>query len=177
MWISHGKEHDYEEKEGHQLLQAELCPSRLKFLWGQGAARGPAPGAAGPGTCLGPLLWPRAVPLQWLLHSPAAQPRPLLAPDGQQGGQHLKASSPAPAAPPSPRRCHPGTADPGRTRRPSAFASTSHPHRQWQLTLEPFFLARLPGFLHAPGMHLQAATHNATAGHPPGSGGLHLLQC
>ena len=53
----------------------------------------------------------------------------------------------------------------------SASASTSHPpHRQRQLTLEPFFLARLPGFLHAQGKHLQAATRNATAGRPPGNG-------
>jgi hypothetical protein len=48
-----------------------------------------------------------------------------------------------------------------------ASASTSHPpHRQWQLTLEPFFLASLPGFLHAQGKHLQAATRNATGGPP-----------
>ncbi len=56
-------------------------------------------------------------------------------------------------------------------RRQSGSASTSPPHhRQRQLTLEPFFLASLPGFLHAQGKHLQAATRNSTAGHPPGNG-------
>ncbi len=54
---------------------------------------------------------------------------------------------------------------------PSASYSTSRPHhRQRQLTLEPFFLASLPGFLHAQGKHLQAATRNATAGRLPGNG-------
>jgi hypothetical protein len=85
-------------------------------------------------------------------------------------------SSPAPTAPPSPQRGYPGTAGPAWSsprppRHPSASASTSPPHhRQRQLTLEPFFLASLPGFLHAQGKHLQAATRNATAGHPPGNG-------
>jgi hypothetical protein len=85
-------------------------------------------------------------------------------------------SSPAPAEPPSPRRRRPGAAGPGRSspiprRRPSASASTSAPpHRQRQLTLELFFLASLPGFLHAQGKHLQAATRNATAGRLPGNG-------
>ncbi len=90
-------------------------------------------------------------------------------------------SSPVPAERPSPRRHRPGAAGPGAagpggssrlTRRcPSASASTSHPpHRQRQLTLEPFFLASLPGFLHTQGKHLQAATRNATAGRPPGNG-------
>jgi hypothetical protein len=47
----------------------------------------------------------------------------------------------------------------GNARRPSASASTSRlHHRQRQLTLEPFFLASLPGFLHAQGKHPQAAT-------------------
>ncbi len=53
-------------------------------------------------------------------------------------------------------------------RRPSASALTSHPpHRQ--LTLEPFSLGSLPGFLHAQEKHLQAATRNATTGRLPGN--------
>jgi hypothetical protein len=85
-------------------------------------------------------------------------------------------SSPAPAGPPSPRRCRPGAAGPGGSsplsrRRRSVSASTSPPpHRQRQLTLEPYSLASLPGFLHVQGKHLQAATRNATAGRPPGNG-------
>jgi hypothetical protein len=51
-------------------------------------------------------------------------------------------------------------------RRPSVSASTSRPHHSHRkLTLEPFFLASLPGFLHAQGKHLQATTRNATG--PP----------
>jgi hypothetical protein len=67
----------------------------------------------------------------------------------------LPASSPAPAAPQSPWRHHPGMASRSGNcppRRPCASASTSRPrHRQRQLTLEPFFLPRLPGFFARPG--------------------------
>jgi hypothetical protein len=69
-------------------------------------------------------------------------------------------SSPVLAASPSPGRCHTGATGPSRTHppcHPSASASTSNPHRHRQLTLEPLFLACLPGFLHAQGKHLQAA--------------------
>jgi hypothetical protein len=85
------------------------------------------------------------------------------------------ASSPAPAVLPSPWQHHPAVAGPARNRPPpprcpNVSASTLRPcHRQRQLTLEPFFLASLPGFLASPGgKHLQAATRIATAGRPPG---------
>ncbi len=129
---------------------------------GQGAARGPPPGAVGCGPCLGLLRQPCAaprVPLRRPLHPPPVQPPPLPAPDRGQGGQslHLPAQAlrrrrhhpkglAAPAAPsPGPARSSPRP-----PRRPSASASTSPAHHsQRQLTLEPFFLASLPGLLHA----------------------------
>jgi hypothetical protein len=49
-------------------------------------------------------------------------------------------------------------------RHPSASASPSSiHHRRRQLSLEPFFRARLPGFLHSQRKHHHAATRNATA--------------
>ena len=58
-------------------------------------------------------------------------------------------SSPAPTEPPS----RTGGSSPIPRRRPSASALTSLPPHH-QLPLEPFFLASLPGFLHAQGKHL-----------------------
>ncbi len=71
---------------------------------------------------------------------------------------------PAAPPPPGPLSC-PGS------------SSASGPHHgrtptspQHRLCMAPFFLAHLPGFLHAQGKHLQAATRNATAGRLPGNG-------
>ncbi len=57
----------------------------------QGSCQRTCPRSCGPWNASGPRR-PRTAPiapLKWPLHSPAAQPPLLLAPDGQQRGQHL----------------------------------------------------------------------------------------
>jgi hypothetical protein len=85
------------------------------------------------------------------IHRLAAQPTPLQTAVEQQGGEHLHLSTEALHQ----RIHHPyggaaGTQPPPTAADCHASASPSHlQHRHRQLTLEVFFLAHLPRFLHA----------------------------